>query len=164
VRFSFHYFICLFVCLFVYFYFFYAAALSYQHISRRMLGSPGRGRCDVWMVSQAVLLGQAGCCSMQSAHILQVHIASLCLTGVSGLLSFLHASSLCLPPLPAPQTSDAERIGVDQVAKILPSGKATGTEQREWQLQHFTPPTVAVLWPPEPPLKQQHQQHQHMLC
>jgi hypothetical protein len=30
------------------------------------------------------------------------------------------------------QTSDAERIGVDQVAKILASGKATGTEQREW--------------------------------
>lgn len=29
------------------------------------------------------------------------------------------------------QTSDAERIGVDQVAKILPSGKATGSEQRE---------------------------------
>lgn len=30
------------------------------------------------------------------------------------------------------QTSDAERIGVDQVAKILPSGKASGSEQREW--------------------------------
>jgi hypothetical protein len=29
------------------------------------------------------------------------------------------------------QTSDAERIGVDQVAKILPSGKATGSEQRK---------------------------------
>lgn len=29
------------------------------------------------------------------------------------------------------QTSDAERIGVDQVAKIMPSGKASGTEQRE---------------------------------
>ena len=29
------------------------------------------------------------------------------------------------------ETSDAERIGVDQVAKILPSGKATGSEQRE---------------------------------
>eukprot|EP00878_Enallax_costatus_P025408 GHUV01027183.1.p1 GENE.GHUV01027183.1~~GHUV01027183.1.p1 ORF type:complete len:259 (+),score=53.43 GHUV01027183.1:163-939(+) len=27
------------------------------------------------------------------------------------------------------ETSDAERIGVDQVAKILPSGKATGSEQ-----------------------------------
>jgi hypothetical protein len=29
------------------------------------------------------------------------------------------------------QTSDAERIGVDQVAKILPSGRASGSEQRE---------------------------------
>ena len=29
------------------------------------------------------------------------------------------------------ETSDAERIGVDQVAKILPSGKATGSEQCE---------------------------------
>ncbi len=29
------------------------------------------------------------------------------------------------------ETSDAERIGVDQVARILPSGKATGSEQRE---------------------------------
>ncbi len=28
------------------------------------------------------------------------------------------------------QTSDAERIGVDQVAKIMPSGKASGSEQR----------------------------------
>eukprot|EP00798_Chlamydomonas_sp_ICE-L_P013900 gene13900-19828_t len=27
------------------------------------------------------------------------------------------------------ETSDAERIGVDQVAKILPSGKASGSEQ-----------------------------------
>lgn len=49
-------------------------------------------------------------------------------------------TTLCVPPLPPPphtqhppvvQTSDAERIGVDQVAKILASGKATGTEQRE---------------------------------
>lgn len=41
----------------------------------------------------------------------------------------------CPPPHtqhpPVVQTSDAERIGVDQVAKILASGKATGTEQRE---------------------------------
>jgi hypothetical protein len=29
------------------------------------------------------------------------------------------------------QTSDAERIGVDQVAKITSTGKATGSEQRE---------------------------------
>jgi hypothetical protein len=37
--------------------------------------------------------------------------------------------------VPWVQTSDAERIGVDQVAKILPSGKASGPEQREcaWQ-------------------------------
>ncbi len=27
------------------------------------------------------------------------------------------------------QTSEAERIGVNQVAKVLPSGKASGTEQ-----------------------------------
>lgn len=27
------------------------------------------------------------------------------------------------------QTSEAERIGVDQVAKILPSGKASGSDQ-----------------------------------
>jgi len=32
--------------------------------------------------------------------------------------------------LPA-QTSEAERIGVNQVAKILPSGKCTGSDQRE---------------------------------
>jgi hypothetical protein len=40
-----------------------------------------------------------------------------------------------LPPTLCPfspsQTSDAERIGVDQVAKILPGGKASGSEQRE---------------------------------
>ena len=29
------------------------------------------------------------------------------------------------------ETSDAERIGVDQVARIMPSGKASGAEQRE---------------------------------
>lgn len=33
------------------------------------------------------------------------------------------------------ETSDAERIGVDQVAKILPSGKASGAEQCEAQAQ-----------------------------
>lgn len=33
-------------------------------------------------------------------------------------------------PVPV-QTSDAERIGVDQVAKIMPSGKASGSEQCE---------------------------------
>lgn len=32
------------------------------------------------------------------------------------------------------ETSDAERIGVDQVARILPSGKATGSEQLSAQL------------------------------
>ncbi len=30
----------------------------------------------------------------------------------------------------ATQTSEAERIGVNQVAKILPSGKASGSDQR----------------------------------
>lgn len=34
------------------------------------------------------------------------------------------------------QTSDAERIGVDQVAKIMPSGKASGSEQCESTLAH----------------------------
>ena len=29
------------------------------------------------------------------------------------------------------QTSEAERIGVNQVAKILPSGKSSGSDQRE---------------------------------
>jgi len=51
-----------------------------------------------------------------------------------------YASHSCLPPpqtnppltTPPLQTSDAERIGVDQVAKILPGGKATGSEQREF--------------------------------
>lgn len=28
------------------------------------------------------------------------------------------------------QTSEAERIGVNQVAKILPSGKSSGSDQR----------------------------------
>lgn len=31
-------------------------------------------------------------------------------------------------------TSEAERIGVDQVAKLLPSGATAGTDQREWNL------------------------------
>lgn len=30
------------------------------------------------------------------------------------------------------QTSEAERIGVDQVAKILPTGAASGANQRKW--------------------------------
>ncbi len=29
------------------------------------------------------------------------------------------------------QTSEAERIGVDQVAKILPTGSASGSNQRK---------------------------------
>jgi hypothetical protein len=44
------------------------------------------------------------------------------------------AGSVTSPLVLPPQTSDAERIGVDQVAKILPSGKASGSEQREWPL------------------------------
>ena len=43
----------------------------------------------------------------------------------------------CCPcPYPSPplhwQSSEAERIGVDQVTKILPTGAASGTNQREW--------------------------------
>lgn len=38
----------------------------------------------------------------------------------------------CTNPVSGPhlQTSEAERIGVDQVAKILPTGAASGTNQR----------------------------------
>ena len=45
-------------------------------------------------------------------------------------------TSAATPPLsPAHvQSSEAERIGVDQVTKILPTGAASGTNQREWMV------------------------------
>ena len=47
----------------------------------------------------------------------------------------LPALPCCPCPYPSPplhwQSSEAERIGVDQVTKILPTGAASGTNQRE---------------------------------
>ena len=46
------------------------------------------------------------------------------------------------------QTSEAERIGVDQVAKILPTGAASGTNQRAFSGCGAAPvPLLAVALP-----------------
>lgn len=52
----------------------------------------------------------------------------------------------CMPTTLYPlQTSDAERIGVDQVAKILPSGKASGSEQCKTHSLMQALPTLRVI-------------------
>jgi hypothetical protein len=69
----------------------------------------------VWVVGGRVAGGRAG------NWLLPVSAA---------LIILLNACSCC--PCPHVQSSEAERIGVDQVTKILPTGAASGTNQREW--------------------------------
>lgn len=66
-------------------------------------------------------------CLLTLLRLCPAPLAELHLAEGEASLSFVRASYSI-------ETSDAERIGVDQVAKILPGGKASGSEQREWPL------------------------------
>ena len=98
----------------------------------------------VWRAELHTIDGHPQSVFVESKYKIEVALISRCLLcplqKISPSTQRLYSQHRLTPAVepglfPAVQTSEAERIGINQIAKVLPRGSDKNSDQRELQLQ-----------------------------